>query len=297
MKTAMNSIAPHMTRNPVSIDPGAGLDDALRMLEEYGFRHLPVVEADRVVGILSDRNLRLATSLLPERRRLRDREGHTVDGPKRVSEIMSAPVHCVECDVSASQVAKDMVRLQIGAVVIVEGTDGSEDEGGGKILGIVTETNLLQAFVELCEANRGSCDDLVRYHMHRPLACVSPDTGIEEALDYLDSRIAHLGVTEGEKLLGILSERDLMMGISRETIEDAKAQAEGKLRETSLDVSSVMTRQVLTVEPGDGLAHAARILIGHQVSALPVLADGEPIGIVTQRGILEYYSSLGQVSS
>ena len=50
-----------MTRNPVTVDPEANLDSALRLFDRFPFRHLPVVENEAVIGILSDRDLQLAT--------------------------------------------------------------------------------------------------------------------------------------------------------------------------------------------------------------------------------------------
>jgi CBS domain-containing protein len=46
-----------MTRVPQTISPEATVEDALRRMVDGGFRHLPVVEGDRVVGMLSMRDL------------------------------------------------------------------------------------------------------------------------------------------------------------------------------------------------------------------------------------------------
>jgi CBS domain-containing protein len=46
-----------MTREPDTIEPEARVDDAVRRMDEFGYRHLPVVEHGRVVGILSLRDL------------------------------------------------------------------------------------------------------------------------------------------------------------------------------------------------------------------------------------------------
>src|SRR5437867_13043738 len=51
-----------MTRNPVSIDPGASVQEALDRMLGGGFRHPPVLENDRVVGLVSLRDLSRASS-------------------------------------------------------------------------------------------------------------------------------------------------------------------------------------------------------------------------------------------
>ena len=49
-------LADVMTRNPKTIEAGKPFVHALQMMHEGGFRHLPVVEGDRVIGIVSVRD-------------------------------------------------------------------------------------------------------------------------------------------------------------------------------------------------------------------------------------------------
>lgn len=143
----MQPSAPHaattlervMARNPVTVDPATTLDQALGLLECYGFRHLPVVECNRVLDILSDRDLCLATGLLAAERRLRDRRGRELPGPSRIGEIQRRPVHCLPQEASVLDAARDMLRLKIGAIPVVERVAGE-----GLLSGIVTETDLLR---------------------------------------------------------------------------------------------------------------------------------------------------------
>ena len=48
-----------MTAFPYSIKPGAPLPQAIEFMREHAIRHLPVVDADEVVGMLSDRDIKL----------------------------------------------------------------------------------------------------------------------------------------------------------------------------------------------------------------------------------------------
>jgi len=51
------ALAVVMTCTPDTIEPGQSVDEAVRRMDEFGYRHLPVVEADRVLGVLSIRDL------------------------------------------------------------------------------------------------------------------------------------------------------------------------------------------------------------------------------------------------
>lgn len=56
-----------MHANPVTIGPDTSIERASTIMREGNIRHLPVVEGERVVGVVTDRDLRLATSSLVPR--------------------------------------------------------------------------------------------------------------------------------------------------------------------------------------------------------------------------------------
>jgi CBS domain-containing protein len=55
-------LADWMTRNPLTIGPGASVEEALGVMLKGGFRHLPVVESGKTVGVISMRDISKATS-------------------------------------------------------------------------------------------------------------------------------------------------------------------------------------------------------------------------------------------
>jgi CBS domain-containing protein len=54
---AGHAVSEWMTRDPLTVSPGTPVEEALRTMFDHGFRHLPVVDSDRVVGIVSMRDL------------------------------------------------------------------------------------------------------------------------------------------------------------------------------------------------------------------------------------------------
>lgn len=77
---------------------------------------------------------------------------------------------------------------------------------------------------------------------------------------------------EGERLLGILTERDVL-----------KAVAEG--RDLSTPVSEVMSRDLVTVDPSTSLRDCARIMADRWIRHLPVVENGRLVGVVSQRDL------------
>lgn len=280
-KRSGTQLADLMTPNPVVVDEATTLDDAIRILNNYTFRHLPVVACDRLVGILSDRDLRLATSWLPEARRLWDDSGHPVPGPRSVGEIMKRDVQAAAPTDEAVEAARRMVESRIGALPILEAS---------RVIGIVTETNLLEAFVGSGRGARGA-DSEVRHHLHADCGAIDAECSVLEALEQLDPNLGHFPVQSDGVLCGIVSDRDLMMGLSRCMISDARAQEDGHLVDATIPVKQVMSARVITVGPDTTLGDAARRMLGHRFSALPVVEDDCLLGLITQRDLLEHFAA------
>jgi len=82
-----------------------------------------------------------------------------------------------------------------------------------------------------------------------------------------------LVIMEGDELVGIVTERDLMKAVARGDDLDATP------------LSAVMTRTVLTVGPDASVADAAQHMATRWIRHLPVVADGKLIGMVSQRDL------------
>lgn len=119
-----------MTRSPETIRPEDVLLKAKEMMDAGGFRRLPVVREGRVVGILTERDLREHGGYLKS---------------TKVDAIMRAPVVTVESKASVEEAARLMLRNKIGGLPVVD---------GGKLVGIVTSSDLLRAFLDVVEATQ-----------------------------------------------------------------------------------------------------------------------------------------------
>lgn len=114
--------------------------------------------------------------------------------------------------------------------------------------------------------------------------------GEKEQLDFADrvlrlGRFRHLPVVRDGRLVGILSSRDVLAAALSRFLDFEDGQRRTFLR--SVEVSEVMTRQVVQVRPETGLREAARLLVDHKVGCLPVVgADGMLEGLVTETDLL-----------
>jgi CBS domain-containing protein len=114
----------------------------------------------------------------------------------------------------------------------------------------------------------------IREVMNETLYTVSPSTTVGEAVALMaQHRVGSMLVMEGAKLDGIFTERDTVRAISQS--HDAPAHA----------VSSWMTREPMTVEPDVEVEVALKTMLDHGFRHLPVVENGDVIGIVSIRDL------------
>jgi len=272
-----------MTRNPVTVSPDAPLEEAILLMEKHGFRHLPVERGGELVGILSDRDVKLGTGGMSlDKLGLGDDENL----PHLVRDLMRAPVLCVETAERGPLAAARMIEQRVGALPVLS---------GGRLTGIVTETNLVSAFRDLCRdpAVSDRLDATVEEVMHSLVVTLTPEDGLDEAVTQChDWRIRHVPVLRGEDLVGIVSDRDVRLAVGRALVADASAQQAGSVFVEATTVGDIMSKDVITIEPTDMLSECVPLMLGHRVSALPVSLDDMLLGIVTRTDILEHYASV-----
>ena len=119
----------------------------------------------------------------------------------------------------------------------------------------------------------------VRDTMTRSVMYVSPDDFLDEAYDLmLSQEIRHIPVVEGTTLIGVISDRDVLV---RATMED------GVVSVPQIPVSEAMTRDPITCDTRASVGQAATLMIENRISCLPVTAVGELIGMVTTTDLLD----------
>jgi acetoin utilization protein AcuB len=113
------------------------LPEILRLLEPRGFRHVPVVDGGALVGIISDRDVKGA--MVSAATSTEGRERDRLLGRLTAGEIMTRTVTTVAPMFAVEEAARLMVTQKISALPVTE---------GGRLVGIVTETDVLRLFVK-----------------------------------------------------------------------------------------------------------------------------------------------------
>jgi acetoin utilization protein AcuB len=115
-----------------------------------------------------------------------------------------------------------------------------------------------------------------------------PDTPVIDARKLmLGKRIRHLLVTDGPKLLGIVTDRDIRLNLPSPATSLSVWEVNYLL--ARLTVASVMTKALVTVSPERDPRDAAVLMLDHQIGALPVVDGGELVGIITETDLLRAF--------
>jgi CBS domain-containing protein len=130
------------------------------------------------------------------------------------------------------------------------------------------------------EARDPDPSDTVRLFVSDELICIEPDATLRQIAQHLAAEgVGALVVTEGDRITGIISERDLI-----------RAVASGKDLD-STTASQLGTRAVVTCPPDMTVQDAAHLMMEHYVRHLLVADRHGPIGMVSARDLLGAYAS------
>jgi acetoin utilization protein AcuB len=132
-------VGKRMTRNPKTVSPDDPLSKAAGILREHRFHHLPVLEGGKLVGILSDTDLRNASLAATP-----GEGGKGQPGDRPVREAMRTQVWSVTPGDSVEDALLILTREKFGALPVLE---------GDRLVGILTRADLLNAFVDILDVN------------------------------------------------------------------------------------------------------------------------------------------------
>jgi CBS domain-containing protein len=187
-----------MSRPLITIAPNRPMLDASHLMETKKIRHLAVAEGNEILGIISVRDLV---------RHFVEAEGGPVealtDVYRPLSVLMNRAIETITSEETALAAAQHMTRKHIGALFVKE---------AGELVGVVTEADLVR---KLLAAQLDPERMRIGALMNSPLIDIDINRTIRDASDLMAAkRVRHLAVTENEKVLGVLSIRDLVKMVS-----------------------------------------------------------------------------------
>jgi acetoin utilization protein AcuB len=136
-----------MKRHPHTVKPHDSIRHARAILEQHRINQLPVTTEGRVVGIVTDRDLRDAFPSVLDHRRSRAAKSNPSPDETTVETVMTPNALTVRGDDPIAEAARVIRKGRIGALPVVE---------GAKLVGIITRSDLLDALVALIDGTHGA---------------------------------------------------------------------------------------------------------------------------------------------
>ena len=111
------------------------------------------------------------------------------------------------------------------------------------------------------------------------VVCIRPDDTLEDAHRIMTEwHIRHLPVIEGKRLLGILSDRDVLIHASKR---------DGSIHVPAMAVVAAMTPWPMTCSPNSTVSRVAGLMLEHKIDCIPITDDGgHLVGLVTSADLI-----------
>jgi len=102
-------------------------------------------------------------------------------------------------------------------------------------------------------------------------------------------RVRHIPVVHGGKLVGVLSQRDLLRASLSELGSFGNEARRAFLH--AIEIDRVMSTPPVTIEPNAAVQLAAHVMADQKIGCLPVVEEGELVGLVTETDVLCWVAS------
>jgi len=235
-----------MNKNVITISPDETIISAAKLISENNVSCIVVSDNSSVVGILTEKDFLARIS--------GDSDGTTV------AETMSCPVYSISPDLSIFDASRIMETKHIKQLPILDGK---------QLVGIVTQTDLTRALTSY-----GMWKDVVEI-MSVDVVAIQTKATIAEAAEIMNtSNISCIAVLDGRKVLGIITERDILRKVIAYQKDPNLIKAE-----------EVMSSPAITIPTSYSVFSACKTMDKMHVRRLLVMEDEEFCGIVTQTDI------------
>lgn len=129
--------------------------------------------------------------------------------------------------------------------------------------------------------------------MQQQIFTIQRSETVEEAQALMAvNGIRHLPVLDGDNLVGVISDRDIRAVLIPQRDPGSGKKARAYYLPPDVRVEEAMTADPLWVAPESDIEEAARLLVTNKIGCLPVLEDGEVVGIITDTDILLVFSQI-----
>ncbi len=243
-----------MSKNVLTVDETTSIPEAARLMTEKKTTSLIALGDGKITGIVSERDFMTHIAAKGSKARA-----------LAIKDIMTPSLVTVSSDTSIAEVARLMREHNCRRIPVTT---------HGDLVGIVTQDDIIQALSGVWEH--------VESIMRTNVVAVEPDKSLMSVAKNMARRgVGQIVVTDRGRVVGMLTEKDFL----------TKVFAEGRDPGT-LTVGDVMTAPVITVAPDFPIFKASELMRERGIRRLPVVKDGNLVGMLTQDDIANAMKSV-----
>mgnify|MGYP000860377691 FL=1 len=177
-----------MTKNPVTVPADAPITFAADLMQKKQLKRLPVVEGDQLVGIVTEKDI--AKALPSPATTLSRYEINYLTEKITVSEVMTKKVYVTNPEATAEEATMLMRQEDVGCLPVLD---------NGKLVGIITESNVFDALTKLFGLDRSGLR--ITVHVQDRLGVIADLTTLIKNLKLTIISIATYPVTDHSALI------------------------------------------------------------------------------------------------
>lgn len=252
----VHNVGSFMSSPVVAVGPDTSFVDAVQVMILRGIGNLAVVDSERVLGVITERELLqhlVMNKTLPN---------------KQVKYLLTQRFTRVTPETSIVEAAKTMIAKRARLLVFQK----DKLTGSDNLVGIITASDIVRAFLKTDR------NPTIESAMANKIYTVRPDSTILGAAKMmLKKGIGSVVVTQNGSPYGIFTERDLLNRVLAEHID-----IEDK-------VGAFSTTRVVTSKLGIRAKAAGKIMLSRKIKRLPLTEEGRVVAMVTARDLVEAF--------
>lgn len=278
------------SKDVISIPPTKSIKDTAKVMMEHEFRRLPIADpgSGKVLGIVTVMDILDffggGKKFNIIEKKYEDNFLAAINEPIR--EIMTRDVICLSDKSSIKDTIETMLSNQIGAIPLVDAND--------KLAGIVTERDIVLSLAGVLT------EEVAQDYMSTKVFTTTPGTPIESACKIMvRNGLRRIPIVGGEadiskaskKLLGIVTSTDIIRYFNaKELFDNLNSNAASEVLKNI--VSNIMAENPITVSQTERIGDICALFAEKNIGGVPVTKDGEIIGIITEKDILNAIKTL-----
>jgi len=248
-----------MTEDVITVGKNESLEHILYLMEKHDITKIPVVEGEKLLGIVTDGEI--AYKLGSFRKR------DVSPAHLHASSVMIREFDTISPDTSVYDIIKTVGLPGLTMLPVVE---------NGKLVGVVTKADLLP----LVES-----DAPVKEIMSKKVIHVAPDDRVIHARRLLiDNDIARLPVLDDGKVVGIIAEMDIAKAFAK--LKRSTSRGHQKHQVEEMLVMDAMNSPAVTISPETTISDAAKVMLEQNIGGLPVI-ESKLEGMVTRTDLIK----------